>query len=127
MRDLTGWLLGALLFSLSCGAASAQTPYSDYQRERAYRHFLNSPYSYRTYSALIPPSGYEVVGPFSYQSYFTPQGYVHQRITPRGFESYTLRPGHESYYITPYTYQYQYQPSVGESYFAPRIPAPRRR
>jgi hypothetical protein len=70
----------------AAGSATAQGPYADYNRMRAYRHFLTSPYPVRTYSGPIP--GY-------------PPGYLHQRISPRGFESYALLPPSFGYALTP--------------------------
>ena len=68
-------------------------PPVSYNYARAYRHFLNSPYSYRTFSSLSP--GYVTSGytPYGYQWTFVGPGYTQQRITPRGFEGYTVTPG----------------------------------
>ena len=89
--------LGALVVAgLAVGRARAQgpawDPYWDYTRARAYRHFLNSPYRTRTYSSFTP--GYVVGGitPYGYEQAWRGSGYLHQRISPRGFESYRVVP-----------------------------------
>ncbi|MGE3804232.1 MAG: hypothetical protein AB7K24_06130 [Gemmataceae bacterium] len=119
-RALKG--MSVLLLLAVAGQLQAQSPYGEYNRARAYRHFLNSPYSYRTYSAFPPATGYQSVGPFSAEGLNVDPGYIHQRITPRGFESYRVKQGYQNYYATPFTYQYQAVPSVGESYYSPTIP-----
>jgi hypothetical protein len=88
----------------------------------AYRHFLLSPYSYRTYSASTP--GYAGAGytPYGYQSYYLDPGYQHQRITPRGYESYRLVPGYQTYEATPFGFRYSYTPGYGAYYFDPAYP-----
>jgi hypothetical protein len=60
---------------------------------RAYHHFVNAPSRYRTFSGSTP--GYMVYSPtpFGYEAIYVPPSYVHQRITPRGFESYSTVPG----------------------------------
>jgi hypothetical protein len=83
---------------------------------RAYQHFLNSPYSYRTFSSLSP--GYVTSGytPYGYQWTYVDPVYTHQRITPRGFEWYNTTPGSRTYTVTPpvfmppYTRPYGYYP-----------------
>jgi hypothetical protein len=68
---------------------------------RAYQHFLNSPSSYRTFSSLSP--GYVTSGytPYGYQWTVVDPVYTHQRITPRGFESYNTPPSSRTYTVTP--------------------------
>jgi hypothetical protein len=77
-------------------SAPAQGPdYASYNYQRAYRHFLNSPYAFRTFSSLSP-------------------GYASAGYTPYGFESTTISPGYERQQIGPYPGQY-------EVYRAPRF------
>jgi hypothetical protein len=78
------------LLTLTAAEAPAQGPdYSSYNYQRAYRHFLNSPYSYRTFSSLSP-------------------GYASSGYTPYGFESTYVSPGYERQEIGPYPGQFRY-------------------
>jgi hypothetical protein len=70
--------------------ATAQGPdYASYNYQRAYRHFLSSPYSFRTFSSLSP-------------------GYGSAGYTPYGFESTYVSPGYERQQIGPYPGQFEY-------------------
>lgn len=92
---------------------------------RAYQHFLNSPYSYRTYSALTP--GRQAVNPipFGYQSYYVQPGSTHQRITPWGYEGYDVVPGYGGSTVTPFGYSGYSVPGQTYQYYAPYYtPAP---
>jgi hypothetical protein len=82
---------------------------------RAYRHFLNSPYSLRTYSGTAPGYVLEGYGPDGYERFYREPGYLHQRISPRGFESYQSVPGW-SYSVTPYPRVYYYPPAYVAPY-----------
>jgi hypothetical protein len=86
---------------LAATPASAQEPYPSYNSYRAYRHFLTSPYSFRTYSGPIPGYETEAYTPFGYQWHSQPPGYFRQEITPRGFTSYQYVPPARGYIITP--------------------------
>jgi hypothetical protein len=84
------------------GRASAQfDPYADYNRARAYRHFLSSPYSVRTYSGTTPGYYAEGYTPYGYERRWRPPGYLHQRISPYGFESHQFVPGERRRVDTP--------------------------
>jgi hypothetical protein len=87
--------------ALASGSAAAQDPYAEYNRMRAYRHFLTSPSPVRTYSGQIPGSSYDYVTPYGSAHFLQPPGYLHQRISPRGFESYALVPPIRGYVVTP--------------------------
>jgi hypothetical protein len=89
------------LVALASGPTAAQDPYADYNRMRAYRHFLISPSPVRTYSGPIPGSSYNHVTPYGSAHFWRPPGYLHQRISPRGFESYALVPPTRGYIVTP--------------------------
>src|SRR5262249_46025154 len=86
MRWQKMMVLGALglALALSAASASAQDPYAAYNSERAYRHFLNSPYSFRTYSALGSGQvwGYET--PLEAGRFWRTPGSYHEEISPRG-------------------------------------------
>jgi hypothetical protein len=92
---------------------------------RAYRHFLNSPYSYRTLSSQTPvyvtslavPS---LSTPYPYGYYrwtFVDPAYTHLRITPRGFEGYTVTPGSRTYTVSPAWFMTTYPQPYG--YYPP--------
>jgi|SRR5579884_2499693 len=83
---------GALAALLLAGSGFAQQPYMTYNQMRAYRHFLNSPYSYRTYSGLSPGYTLDMPAPYGEQQYYQGPSYVEQRITPWGFEGYQSLP-----------------------------------
>jgi hypothetical protein len=76
-------------------------PPVSYNYARAYRHFLNSPYSYRTFSSQSP--GYATFNdtPYGYQWTVVGPSYTHQRITPHGFEGYTVPPASVTYTVRP--------------------------
>jgi hypothetical protein len=80
--------------------AYAPPPVS-YNYARAYRHFLTSPYTYRTFSSLSPGYVTSEVTPYGYQWTFVGPAYTHQRITPRGFEGYSVMPGSRTEIVGP--------------------------
>lgn len=90
----------------------------------AYRHFLHSPYSYRTYSALTPGYATERAAPFSYQSSYVDPGYLHQRITPYGFYSYSQVPGRGGITATPFGSSSYTVPAQVYEYVVPPRPLP---
>lgn len=95
------------------------TDYSAYNYDRAYRRFLTSPYSYRTFSSLSPGRGSEYLTPFSRAGYYRQPGYEHQRITPYGYESYGYIPGRSSYRATPWGYDRYDVPGQPYGYVVP--------
>jgi hypothetical protein len=97
----TASLFLTLCSMLVASLARAQEPYPSYNAYRAYRHFLTSPYSFRTYSGTIP--GYEAGGytRYGFQWYGQPPGYFRQEITPRGFSSYQFVPPGRGFILTP--------------------------
>jgi hypothetical protein len=103
------------------GPSSAQEPrpYS-YNAARAYYHFLTSPHSYRTYSGTVMPYRVDAYTPYGYERFATGSGYVHQRITPHGFESHYAVPSW-SYRVMPYPFVYVSPPAPVE---VRAVPAP---
>jgi hypothetical protein len=107
MRPLTTSV--ALLAGLALaapGAARAQAPAApppeaDYTTNRAYCHFLTSPYSYRTYSASRPAYTVEGYSPLGYERISRDTGYLHERFTPRGYERFEVVPGYRGTVIRP--------------------------
>jgi hypothetical protein len=89
----------ALLAAVAAGAlftatASAQVPYpsDNYTRDRAYRHFLNSPSPVKTFSSLSQRYEWGYDTPLESGRFYYTTPYYHQRISPRGFESYQTPP-----------------------------------
>src|SRR5262249_47551651 len=76
-----------------------------YNYDRAYRHFLNSPYNYRTLSSLSRGYWADYPTPYGREGYYREPGYEHQRITPYGFESRGYVPGYGAYRATPWGLQ----------------------
>jgi hypothetical protein len=112
-----------LVLALAATAAMSQPGLMD----PAYRHFLNSPYSYRAFSALRPGYAETRVTPFGRDSVFVEPSRLHQRITPWGFESYETLPGHGRSVLDPWGYGGYYVPGDTRSYFLPGVgprPAP---
>jgi hypothetical protein len=95
----------SLILTLGCllvpGRAWAQGPFSSYNSYRAYRHFLTSPYSFRTYSGTIPGYEFGQYTPNGYEWYAQPPGYLHQEITPHGFSSYQYVPPARGFVLAP--------------------------
>jgi hypothetical protein len=88
-------LMAALLAGgLTAAQAAAQDPYAEYNRARAYRHFLTSPYRTRSYSGTIPGYVESFSAPQEYAAVWRSAGFLHERISPRGHEGYFI-PGQE--------------------------------
>jgi hypothetical protein len=104
------------------GPARAQDLYGpppvDYTTARAYRHFLTSPYSYRTYSRAYPGYTAEGYTPYGYERVTRDPGYLHERITPDGFERYRVAPGYHATIVRPAVGPYFGPP------YAPPYPPP---
>jgi hypothetical protein len=84
---------------LACaGWARAEDPYASYNRERAYRHFLNSPSPYRTYSSLQPGHEWGYETPLESGRFWRTPGYYNERITPFGRETNVI-PQREGGYV----------------------------
>jgi hypothetical protein len=107
--------------SLMLGATAkvaAQTPAS-YTYDRAYRHFLNSRYSYRTLYSSVPATGSVMYTPFAYQSQFIEPSFSQQRITPYAYERYDAIPGFGGMTLTPFGFSSYYTPGFSRGFYAP--------
>jgi hypothetical protein len=93
-------LLALAGLALLATGAWAQDPYADPNVSPAYRHFLTSPYSYRTYSYLGSGRSWGYNTPFESGRFYQAPGYYHEEISPRGGWSYAIVPRVEGY-VTP--------------------------
>lgn len=89
----------ALVLGLWAGRAEAEDPLAEYNRQRAYRHFLTSPSPYRTYSDLGSGRAWGYDTPLESGRYWQTPGYYHERITPYGRSSYAVPPRVEGYTV----------------------------
>ena len=87
LRFLSAAVLTAALLPLS---AFAQSPYADEAVSPAYRHFLTSPYSFRTYSYLGSGHAWGYNTPLESAYFRSTPGYYHEEIGPSGRWSYTV-------------------------------------
>jgi hypothetical protein len=83
--------IATTLLLLLASGASAQFPYED-NASRAYRHYLNSPYSMRTYSSLEPGHSWSYTTPLERGRFWETPSYYHERMSPRGREAYGVPP-----------------------------------
>ena len=97
------WILVFTVSTLG-GVASAQ--YAEYNRQRAYQHFLSSPAKVKVFSTGSP--GYTQVreSPFEYRRFSVTGTYEQQRISPKGYERYRILPGYTIERASPYDYRY---------------------
>ena len=72
---------------LFAAAAPAQDPYGG-DVSPAYRHFLTSPYSYRTYSYLGSGRAWGYDTPLESGRFYQTPDYYHEEIAPSGRWSY---------------------------------------
>ena len=118
------WVYGAMatislmLVETASSVAQVPTP-TNYNSERAQRHFAASRYSYRTLYSTVPGSGSVTYSPFLNQSQFVEPGYNRQRITPFGYERFDAIPGLGGTTITPFGVNGYYVPGFGYGYYAP--------
>ena len=94
MRLLT---ITAALLLAPC--ASAQDPYADYNAARAYRHFLNSPSSLRTYSSYRAGHVWGYDTPLEAGRFWQTPSYYHERISWSGREVYGVPPAEGGYIV----------------------------
>ena len=101
MRPLPNLVLMAigLISTLLAARAAAQDPYADYNRERAYRHFLTSPYSFRTYSDLGSGRSWGYDTPVESGRFWQTPGYYHEEVSPYGTWNYEIPPRVEGYIV----------------------------
>ena len=113
------WTLATVSLMLGATAkVAAQTPAS-YTYDRAYRHFLNSRYSYRTLYSSVPAAGSVMYTPFAYQSQFVEPSFSRQRITPYAYERYDAIPGYGGMTLTPLGFSSYYTPGFSRGFYAP--------
>lgn len=98
--------------------AAAQAPAS-ITYGRAYQHFLNSRYSYRTLYSSVPGSRRMMYAPFVYQSQFIEPSFSRQRISPYGYDRFDLVPGYGSAILTPFGMSGFYSSGFGHGIVAP--------
>src|SRR5690349_20434315 len=89
----------AIALGLWPGRAAAEDPYAEYNRQRAYRHFLTSPSPYRTFSSYQNGRAWGYDTPFESGRYWQTPGYYHERITPYGRGSSAVPPRVEGYTV----------------------------
>ncbi len=102
----------------SAANAAAQTP-ATITYGRAYQHFVNSRYSYRTLYSSVPGSGRVMYSPFVYQSQFIEPSFSRQRISPYGYDRFDLIPGYGSATMTPFGMGGFYSSGFGRGIVAP--------
>lgn len=90
-------LLALLGVALVAGSASAQDPYGGISP--AYRQFLTSPYSFRTYSYLGSARSWGYDTPFESARFYQTPGYYHEEIAPWGRWSTGVVPGLQGYVV----------------------------
>ena len=91
----------------------------------AYRQFLNSDSSYKTYSRLTPSRGFTRVTPFSVESHYIEPGYMKQINSQFGFESREYVPGYGGSWRTPWQVGGYQAPGFYRYYYGPPLPMPR--
>jgi hypothetical protein len=80
--------------------AVAQDPAADYNRARAYRHYLTSPYSFRTYSDLGAARAWGYDTPLESGRFWQSPYYYHEEMSPRGRWTSAVPPRVEGYVMT---------------------------
>lgn len=119
---MRGFLLALFAGALAADVSVAQQPWITYappaspvmtEQEydawytynRAYRKFVNSPYTYRTFSSSTPGAVVEYATPFGMERHYRGPTYEHRRITPTAYESHGYLPGYGGYRTDPWTYE----------------------
>jgi hypothetical protein len=77
-------LIPLLALGLLAVPALAQDPIADYNRARAYSHYQNSPYPFRTYSDLIPGRSWGYDTPWQSGRFTQTPGYYREETSPFG-------------------------------------------
>jgi hypothetical protein len=113
MRTIRFLLVAVFAAALLPLPASAQPPYADEAVSPAYRHFLTSPYSFRTYSYLGSGRAWGYDTPLESAHFQATPGYYHEEIGPTGRWSYVVPSRVQGYVV-------QRAPAV----YAPLWPAP---
>src|SRR5579864_4145944 len=120
------------LVGLALGNASAQpppvitVPAPPAVDSPAYRQFLNSDSSYKTYSRLSPSRGFTRVTPFGVESHYVEPGYMKQINSQFGFESREYVPGYGGSWQTPWQAGGYQAPGYYRYYYGPPLLPPQR-
>ena len=117
MRSLTAITL--FLAGLCAAPAPAQGPYADYNRDRAYRHFLYSQSPHRTFSSLGTGAAWGYETPFESAYFWRTPGYYREEISPYGRGVYEVPP-QEGGYVAPrplFVYPPPYYPAYPPPYY----------
>jgi hypothetical protein len=88
----------------------------------AYRQFLNSDSTYKTYSRLTPSRGFTRVTPFGVESHYVEPGYMKQINSQFGFESREYVPGYGGRWQTPWQAGGYQAPGYYRYYYGPPLP-----
>src|SRR5262249_42438849 len=72
-------LAGALAI---VGPAAAQDPYAEYNRSRAYQHYLSSNAPVRSYSGSVPGLAWRYDTPWESERYYRSPSYYGELLTP---------------------------------------------
>lgn len=78
-------------WGLTAPSSPAQDPLAAYNQSRAYKQFLNSPASIRTFSSMQSGwigGGYDT--PIQSARFWLTPGYYHEEISPFGRQTYTI-------------------------------------
>jgi len=92
----------------------------------AYRQFLNSESSYKTYSRLTPGRAFSRITPFSAETHYVEPGYLKQINSPFGFESREYVPGFGGYWQTPWYFGGYRAAGSYRLFYGPPLPTPAR-
>jgi hypothetical protein len=92
-----------LSLALALAGSAAGQPWPSYSQQRAYRHFLRSPYPTRTFSTSTPGYAARRYTPWGYEEVYRAPGYFRQEIGPRGFLTYHYTPP-TFHYVAPPVY-----------------------
>ena len=79
--------------------ARAQGPYAEYNRQRAYKHFLTSPYTDKSFSSLTSPRQWGYETPWESGYFQQSPGLYRERVSPRGHERLVVPSRVEGYVV----------------------------
>jgi len=88
----------------------------------AYRQFLNSDSTHKTYSRLGSGSTMTRVTPFSAETHYVEPSYLKQRMTPYGFDSLEYVPGYGADFRAPWMAAGFRVPGYYRTFYAPPMP-----
>ncbi len=90
MLRLSLSLLLLLALELAPGVAMAVDPLAEYNRLRAYRHFVLSPSRLRAFSSYQSAQELGYDSPLESGRFYLSPGYYHEQISPSGRETYVI-------------------------------------